>query len=81
MLYSADERRCTEQIRLFLSETGLRFEERVVSEADTQQLTKEGKLMFGKVPALKIGDFWLSEGLCWMRCMDGRVKEGVALES
>ena len=62
VLYTADERRCTEQIRMFLSETGLRFEEKVVGEADEQQMVKEGKLMFGHLPMLKVGDFTLCEG-------------------
>lgn len=62
VLYSGDERRCTEQIRLMIAETGLKFEEKIVGEAEAAQLAKDGKLMFGKLPMLKIGNFTLNEG-------------------
>jgi hypothetical protein len=62
VLYSSDERRCTEQIRLMIAETGLKFEEKVVSAAEEQQMAKEGKLMYGKLPMLKVAGFMLNEG-------------------
>eukprot|EP00043_Microstomoeca_roanoka_P012388 m.119792 g.119792 ORF g.119792 m.119792 type:complete len:109 (+) comp15480_c1_seq1:438-764(+) len=58
ILYCADERGYSEQIRLMLAEAGIKYDEKVVSE---QQFAKEGKLIFNKLPMMSWDGFNLCE--------------------
>ncbi len=62
VLYTDGTRGQTEQLRLFLYETGLKYDEVAVTSTEAKEkLVREGKLMYGTLPALQIGKFVLNE--------------------
>ena len=61
LLSAAGEKLETEQVRMFLYEAGLKYDEVKVTDEVTQALVKDGKLLFENQSALQVGSFYLTE--------------------
>jgi glutathione S-transferase len=60
-LYCLAERKQTEQIRFIFAETGIKYEEKVVTEREAEKLQEDGKLIFNQLPMLEWDGFYLCE--------------------